>query len=478
MKNLKIRYYLEATSKDLEARIKKELVMASINYGYSELDKKGNKQYKPTRFSLQVNILPNRFGLKEYNFKFDEIVFKNMNKNDASVRTKMLQLETALIEIATEHISAVTLPTSTELIAELSSRMRVKKVVEAKISILDFLYSKIKTDTENINKSKKRSKTANTIKTYITVSHLIENYQIATNEILSFANFNEKSYWKFWDVLDDILSNKIIVFNPKQPKRQRKQSYGYLVSTLRKYQISLLASLRQAKKEGHITPLDVNDSELILQNVKAAKIFYLESDLLKSVLESDVSTNYELQNAKDYLIIASLTGMRFESMKDAENTTITSFKDNKYDFKYIHSIHNKTTTEVFIPLLKPVCDIINQRGFPKIPVNSVINENLKKLLKYLNVEPTTKVKLVTYSNGTIETTEPISGLMRTHDCKGNFYSNLRALQISKSVIDSITHPDRPPENAMGKIYDKTDMLTIAKEFVDVVNKVESDVYTF
>lgn len=479
MKNIKTRYYLEPKAKNVDERTKPELIMAEISYGYAEINKQGQKRHKPTRYSLQENILPTKFGKKEENFKFDEKIFKKGQNNNSTVKTKMLQFENALNEIANEYISKKEAPTPKELTNLLTIKLRVETVTAPKLSILDYLYTKIEKDTENSSKSKRNSKRTNTIKTTVTLSHLFENYQIATSERLFFEEFNEIKYWQFWDVLDDILKDKIQIENPNQKRKQRKQSYGYLVNSLRKYQKSLIATLKEAAKDGFKVPLDIHDTNLILENVDAAKDFYVETHLIKKIIESDVSFDVKLQTAKDYFITASLTGMRYESMEMAQNAEIHKCKDGIYNFDYIHSIHNKTNTEVFVPFLKPVKEIIERLGkFPNVPTNSDVNEYLKLLFRHLELNRLESVTKVTYRNGTISTKEPISDLITSHDCKGTFYSNLYSLNVPETVIDNITHPDGKPKNAMAKIYNKTTMLTKTKLFVDAIMKIESDVYTF
>lgn len=479
MKNIKKRYYLEPKAKNVDERTKPELIMVEISYGYAIINKQGKKRHTPARYSLQENILPTNFGKKEANFKFDESVFKKVSIHNSTVKTKMLQFENALNEIANEYLSKKELPTPSELTAKLASRLRTEVVIAPKLSILDYMYGKIAKENENSIKSMKTSKKSNTIKTYVTVSHLIENYQIATNEKLTFEGFNEAKYWEFWDVLDDILKDKIQVINPNQKRKQRKQKHGYLVVSIRKYQKALLSTLKDAVKEGFKVPLNVHDTNLILDDIEAAKGFYVETDLIKKINDADVAFDEKLQNAKDYFVIASMTGMRFESMKDAQKKEIQTYSDEKYNFQYIHSIHNKTSTQVYIPLLKPVKEILERNGkFPMIPTNSEINKNLKLLFKHLKLDRLEKVTKVTYRNGTISTKEPMSDLISTHDCKGTFYSNLYALNVPENAIDNITHPDRKPKNAMGKIYNKTTMLAKAKMFVDEIMKIKSDVYTF
>lgn len=478
MKNIKIRYYLEPKSNNVDERTKPELIMAEIGYGYFRINNKREKRYTPVRLSLQENILPVKFGKKETNFKFDEAVFKKASNNNSTVKTKMGRFEIALDEIAIQYILKNEVPTPKELSSKLTIKLRTEFVAIPKLGILDYMYDKIAKEIENSGKSMKKSKRLNTIKPYTTVSHLIENYQIATNEKLTFEEFNEKKYWHFWDVLDDILKDKIKVVNPNQKRKQRKQDYGYLVVTIRKYQKVLLTTLKEAVKDGFKIPLDVHDSNLILEDVEAVKDFYVETELLKQIIKADVVYDAKLQMAKDYFIVASLTGMRYESMEEAQTKEIQTCGDYGYSFKYIHSVHNKTKTEVYVPLFKPVLDIIEQGGFPKVPTNSEINKNLKLLFKHIGLNKLENVTKVTYRSGTISTKEPMSDLISSHDCKGTFYSNLYALNVPETVIANITHPDRKPKNAMARVYNKTNMLTKTKLFVDEILKIKSEIYIF
>jgi hypothetical protein len=479
MKNIKIRYYLEPKAKNVDERIKPELIMVQISYGYSVINGKGIKRHTPLRYSLQENIMPNKFGKKEGNFKFDESIFKKSISNNATVKTKMLQFEGALNEITNEFISKREVPSPEELATRLASKLRTEMDVAPKLSILDFLYSKIEKETENSLKSMRKSKRVSTIKAYVTVSHLIENYQIATNEKLSFEEFTEAKYWYFWDVLDDILKDKIKVVNPNQKRKQRKQNYGYLAVSIRKHQKTLLTTLKEAAKENFKVPFDLYDINLILEDVCATKDFYVETVLIKQIIEADVSFDYKLQMAKDYFIIASLTGMRYESMAIAQKAEIQTCKEGKYNFDFIHSLHNKTSTQVYIPFLKPVQEIIKKNGkFPNVPSNSEINEYLKLLFKYLGLTRLEDVTKVTFRSGTISTKEPMCDLISTHDCKGTFYSNLFALNVPETAIDNITHPERKPNNPMARVYNKTNMLTKAKLFVDEIVKLECEIYTF
>jgi hypothetical protein len=69
--------------------------------------------------------------------------------------------------------------------------------------------------------------------------------------------------------------------------------------------------------------------------------------------------------------------MRFESMQDSINSEAKVFKDDNYNFKYSHSKYNKTSIEVYIPLLKPVLDIIG-----RMVINCQFLTIMVKLINY------------------------------------------------------------------------------------------------
>lgn len=478
MKNRKIRYYLEPKSKNVDERTKPELIMVSISYGYAVINSRGKKRHSPVRYSLQENILPIRFGKKETNFTFDEDVFNKSSINNSTVKTKMTQFANALTEIANDYISKGEVPTPKELTVKLANKLRTEVLVEPKVSILDYLKRKIEKETEKSGKSMKSSKRGSTIKTFKTVGHLIENYEIATNQKLLFESFNEDKYWEFWDVLDDILKDEIKVENPNQKRKQRKQSYGYLIVSIRKYQKALLATLKEALKDNYTTPLNIFDQDLILDDQESSKNFYIETSIIEKIIGADVAFDEKLQIAKDYFIIASLTGMRYESMEEAQTKQIEVFDVSNRSVNYIHSINNKTKTEVCVPLFRPVIDIIEKNGFPKVPSNAEINIYLKLLFKHLGLNRLEAYTKKTFRSGDIHEYEPLCDLISSHDCRGTFYSNMYALNVPEEVFAKITHPDRKSANAMSSVYNKTKMLTKTRLFVEEILKINSDVYTF
>jgi hypothetical protein len=408
-------------------------------------------------------------------------VFNKATKNNATIRTKMYKLQMAINKLENKYEVAGVIPPpeefKTDLLVELG---RNKKITVKDKTLLDFLYSLIDGRIADSDLGKRNSITLNTIKTYKTLSHLVENYQIATKEILTFKNFDKLKYWRFWEVQDEILKDKIKVVNPKQPRKQRKQSYGYLVTTLRKYQSALVKVFKEADEDNLEMALNVYDKNLVLERAEASKDMYVDEVELQKVIDANVEFDKDLQMAKDYIVIGSLTGMRYESMFDTKNTKVESYADNKYNFEYIHSKQNKTKTEVFMPLLKPVKDILLKYNdeFPMVQSNAAINSKLKKLFKYLEIDSLEDETLKTFRSGTLKSKKSKSKLITTHDCKKTFYTNLFNNGVNPTAIDNMTHPDASKPNKMAKVYNKASMMDKAKMFVDEINKVESKIYRF
>lgn len=483
MKKPRIRYALEQKDKEVQKRTKQELVIAQITAGF--VSSSGNeRKYERVKYSLEATILPKDFGKQENNFNYDKPTFDKYSLSNRGIKNQMERLESNVGKLHSNYVINGQYPTAKEFKTALEIIMgrkeREKKFVP---TVLEFLKAKIDTDLTNIDSSRKGEIKFNTIKTYKTLVSYIENYESATSSILTFDKLNESVYWNFWDVQDEILRGIITVSIDTRTKKQQIKKNGFLISSICKYQKTLIKLLRLAKKAGIEISLDLDNIDLVLEDKPNSKdIFINEADLSK-IINSNV-TGKELSQAKDYVILASLLGMRYESMEEGNDEPINIFKDEKYNFKYIHSSQNKTGTQVIIPLMKPVEDIIikHQNQFPKFSSNQEINRWLKKLFLDLKINTLEKITYHTYKLGEITEHKPLNEIISTHDFKKTFYSNLTLMLVNESVIDNVTHPDRVKKNPMGKFYDRTKMLDKAKQFVDEIKRAntikKSKIYTF
>lgn len=482
MKKPKIRYFLEPKGKDIKKRIKPELILAEVNAGFVSFV--GNKRkYGRFKYSLESTILPKDFGKPDNNFKFDREVFEKYSKSNRGIKTSMEMFERIIDTLHSNYIINKKHPLPSQFKKDVEILMG-RKDRETKFvpSIYEFLQSKIKTDTENIDSSKKEEIKPNTIKSYKTLANYIENYEHVTKTLFTFDRLNKDTYWHFWDVQDEILRGIIEISIEGRARKQQIKPMGFLVNSICKYQKTLIKVLRDAKKSGIEIILDLDDINLVLEEKPNSKDFYINESNLQKVINAKVTSDDMIQ-AKDYVILASLFGMRYESMEDGFGRPVKSLKEGKYNFHYIHSKQMKTGTEVIIPLMKPALEVIERYNyqFPKFASNTEINRWVKELFVKLKIVSIEEVIYYTYKLGVIPDSRPISEIVSTHDFRKTFYSNLMLLNVEERFIDSVTHPDKIKANKMGKVYDRTKMLDKAKQFVDEINRVnkikKSKIYT-
>jgi hypothetical protein len=482
MKNIKTRLILKGRNKHATLRTAKELVLAEVSAGFKAMQN-ATAVYSKFQISLECQIKPQHFGLDDSNYKFDKDVFEKYSKQNAAVKTRIRTLEAA-IDAVDNHFTLIEhQPSAQEFKKELFVRLgREKRKTETKKiipSVLSFLRVKIETDEKNINSNRKDEIKDNSIKTYRTLEGYIEKYQQYTGSVLQFADFDKEqvTWWNFWDVQDDILRGKITLPKIEGKRKQTHLEYGFTFNSVKKYQSALCKVLKLARKQDIDFALDVTDTNLIVKSTPSHKDLYINQAHLQKIIDCKPTTP-ELQEAKDYVILASLTGMRYQSMAEAHISQIEYYDEDGYDFNYIHSKQGKTNTECMIPLLKPVLEITQRHGnqFPKFSENATINKSVKILFEIFDIS--VKETIYSYKSGVIARERNINELVSTHDFRKSFYTNLNLMKVTDTVIDGITHPDKVKENAMSEIYNVSTMLDKAKLFVDEIHMATSNIYTF
>ncbi len=451
-----------------------------VRYGYYRPNPKGRKVYIPVKVVLQKKILPKNFGLPEKNYVFNSDVFDKYSRSNREVKNAMYQFEEIVCRAASKYPIDV-VPSPEEFKKDILEQLgRLERLDYAHLGILDFVEQEIRRYEQENSMGTVGSLGKDTIKTYRTIRTLVLEYQSATSEVLTFQNLDAERYKKFWDVLDAILRDEIKLKEKIRSKSQSKQRYGYLVNTIRKYQDALLKTLGNAQRTYKITPaLNLESPGLKLKKADSSKDFYISEEELDLILKTDVSYDEGMQMAKDFLVVACLTGMRFQSMQDSSFQSVEEVSSDKYNFKYFHSYQNKTQTEVYMPILKPVMEVIKRRGgaLPKWNSNGDMNKKLKVFSEAVGLDTIVTETLVTYNCGKVEVPRPKHELISTHDGRKSFITNLAKLGATQSVVDSMTHPDKKPANPMNKVYIKMTLLDKAEKFVDEIKKVDSDIYT-
>lgn len=482
-----LRFYLDS----YENKHKERKIFLDISIGYSEIDysipyvnyNSDRKKYKSIKISSGCRIKPENFGklIDKGNrkvFVFDQKVFDKYSRVNRSIKTKLEQIENGVTEVTNHFYIKKNNPTPKEfkdlLLVELGRKQG--DIIKEK-SVLEYLYDKIKTDREDSKKGKKNALSFNHIKTYVSLSRMFENYQIATKNEVMFSDFNNKNFqWEFFGVIDAVYRGEIEVHNPSQTKKQRKDPTGYGVKSINKYIKLLHRILRLGKRDGYNMTLDIENSSLMLENSSAEKEIYLSESELKKVINTKI-VDSELLNAKQYLILASLMGLRIEDMSILHNLKPKTYKKENKSFIGVKVYINKTKTEVIIPLLNPVQDVLKESE-GKFPVfKESVNKHLKILCDLLKINSLEERTKISFRDGKLETLKvPKYELVTTHDCRRSFITNLGLKGVSQDIVLSITHPKKKDSNNMMSVYNNSSMVDKAITFLNAIKKIDSEVY--
>jgi len=481
MKQPRIRYFLEANPDKFGKRSRKELVMAEVNAGFIII-MNGARKYSRFKISLEERIEPENFGYQKDNFKFNMNVLEGYSyrTKNKSLMIKMSKLHNKVMEVYNHFLFSDIIPNADEFKNELFIRMgRNERYKETKTlpTIKEALTKVVELEAKILSSSNDK-KEENTLRTYNTLLHYIDRFEKVTGRTLLFDNFDNATYFYFWKVQNNIVKGTIKC-HIEGHKKVTTTPYGMLSSSVNKYQ-KLLKTLLQ--KTGYETQLDYSDLGMIAKNTNNRKDIYLTVDELQIIIKANATEN-KFKIARDYILLSSMMGMRFESMKEAIGKTVNELESDSGKFYYIHSNQKKTKTETYIPIFKPALEIIknNNNVFPKFPANSKVNQYVKEFLFEIGIHRKEKVKIIPYLDSPFEVEQPIYELISTHDFRKTFYTNLALINVPETTIDLVTHPAKS-SNKMAKIYNKATLVDNARKFFEEVtfrnNRKKSKVYYF
>lgn len=488
MKYPTTRFYLDT----YENKKGEKKIFVDISFAYSEIDldkirknfNSERKKYKRVKMFTECKIKPENFGKLVFRgdkkvFTFDQRIFDRYSRTNRSIKTKLERIENAVNEVGNLFYVKKLNPTPAEFKNKLLIELGItNEEVTKEKSVLEYLREKIETDKEDAKQGKKDALTLNHIKTYTSLSRMFENYELATKHRVLFSDFNDRNFqWEFFGVVDSIYRGDTKVVNLNQSKKQRRDPTGYGVKSINKYIKLLHRVLRLGKRDGYNMTLDIENSSLMLENPPPQKEIYLNENELKTIIKTKV-TDPELLNAQQYLVMASLMGLRIDDMSKLHELETEIFKKDDKSFIGVKVYINKTKTEVIIPILKPVQDILddNQGKFPLF--RETVNKHIKSLCAILKINTLEERTKISFRDGKLETLKiPKWQLITTHDCRRSFVTNLGLKGINQDIVAFITHPKKKDNNNMMAVYNNSSMVDKAFTFLDAIDKIESDIYS-
>ncbi|UQD55763.1 site-specific integrase [Flavobacterium sp. K5-23] len=273
----------------------------------------------------------------------------------------------------------------------------------------------------------------NTVRQLPVVNSIINLYDTHIGSKLTFAKLTEQIFHDLWKFANDNRIKKIGV--PYKPR------------TLSSYQGCLLRMCTLAQENGEKLGMIANHKKLKI-DLKKVKLdnskvdLYLKEDKLLEIINHKFE-NKTWENTRQYIILASLTGMRTQSMSWCSGQPIA--KCTKHGYSYIDSEQGKTGTECFIPLPYCVKKLCVNDHFPVWNYSSVTyNKTVKKILAYFNV--------------------PQSKDFSKHNLRSTLVTNLANNLLPLDKIALITHPKKIESTTAVSIYVRVEKLYRAEIF--------------
>lgn len=469
MKTPKHFFNLESTVSKTE----EQLIFFNMSYGYKEFNTLKNKMdYTPFRISTQQRI-EKRFW-DSVNYKANPAYIKTKGKtlNDELHRVEKASND-ALTSFYSEHSR---IPSPSELkelvLIKLDRKVKIIKDISLKSYIsgkLEYFKSLPLTSANKVQKG--------TIQTYAHILTQIEKYETKRNEILTFQNFDETKYWTFFEVINEIYK--------EEHHKENAPSHGYMVNSIAKISKTFLSLLKMAKQDEVPMILNLDKKGLRIQELKKSNEVYINQNQLQEILNANVAHSSEFTNAKNYLIISSLTGLRYEDMYELNKLKISPFNGKNRAFNGFITPVRKVSrvnkeVNICVPLFKPVAQLVAENGgkFPAFPKNQPMNRQLKKFCEYLGFDDNIECTYWYYKHEkpVIEYT-PMHKLIETHTGRKTFYTNLTQLQISENIIETITHP-KFSSKTMAGVYNNSSIIDNAEVLLDSIDKCDSGIYKY
>lgn len=488
---MKYTFTLENDEKRNPGRIKAELVYVIINNANNGVFS-SDKKYDRLKLSIEVKIEPKYFGKKENKFKYDP----NIIKKHANSKTQILNVQIRKYESAIEEVHALfksqnIIPTKEQFKNSIISKIKGEEFVinknidHSRKYLSDYISNKIDHYKSRLNKGDSDAISKSRIQIYETTRKHLCNFENYKKYKLEFSKIANSDILDFYDFINDYKTKKIQINNDVfRSNRPLKFDNGASQNTMAKYSKALTALINKAiDDDGILCNLNTKNKSIKIRETNAAKSeFYMSEQFLLEIYNIEPKEP-QLLFARNYLLLGSLLGFRYELFKDCERKKYSEFKEDNISFKFIESFSGKTKSTTYVPLFRIAVEILDKHfngAFPSIPENNILNKNIKDLIKKYNLDKKLTITPTLYGLGKIDIISKIGNTLSSHDCRSSLISNLSTYGVDEHIIASITHPKRNNKLGAFNSYNRIDHIKKAKRFYWEVNESvkDSDIYYF
>jgi hypothetical protein len=464
----------------------KHLIYFNLNYGFKTYNPITEKhQYKYLRLSTEHSILKDYWiQIKKTDSIDGEPIYK---ANQTYVRKFGKDLNVALENIKTISISQLRIykdtynlnPEPKELKRLVLEKLNRIEKRSTDVLITKFI-DKVISERRSLPSSSKKHWSKTTAKQYNNLKIHIEHYQTRDNISLTFLNLNEKSYWRFFEAINEIHIEKQLI-EDKPLIKGKPIKYNTIAKICKQLRVVLGATSEHKIEIG----FNWNDTKYKINEVKTENHTSLNESQLQTIIDEDVSHSKEFINARNYILVSSLTGLRLGDMKEVYNCKIEIFKSQQKKFKGFQtrirkSQENRDELYTIIPLAKVLIKIVNENNgnLPSFPSSAVLGRQIKKYLKFLkfNDEIEFRERYYPESEYRLEKHKQ-SDKFTPHSCRYTFITNMSQLDVPESVVKNITHPTVKARSILAG-YDLSNMQDNAYKLIRNLKGKKSKVYKY
>jgi len=462
-KTAKSHFYLEQKQNAFGER----LISLNFSYGYRLIDPISHRTiYKPIKISTRQVIAPKYWdGRPKYRANRKYVLSKGKDLNNYLDRIENI----AYTQLSLYRDAHDKNPNPNELKELIEIKLQRKEKPEKEVYIIDYIKKQIELRTSLSVGSKKKWSQATAIQYQNLINH-IEYYETEKNIKLTFSNFTKELYLDFFETLNQ--------------QRIKEHGVPYLINGLAKICKHLYTILNSAYDDELRISFKFKSGDLKIQEVKSQSGTHLTSEHLERIIKSDVSHSKEFTNAKNYIVISSLTGLRIGDMKKLHESNIETFISNNVSFKGFKtkirkSIENKNELLVVIPVSLHIDNLIKRydNQFPSFPSQPVLRRQIRKLLKHLEIDSPVKITKRFYPDQEQSFLKPQYEVFSPHDCRRTFITNLKQLGISNDIIGNITHPTIKYKSILDS-YDKSSLSDNALKLINALSDKTSNIFNF
>jgi hypothetical protein len=459
---------------NIESRPNKDgtrLVFFNLSYGYNEFNSvSGKSKYIPLRISTKVRVLP-KYWDTNLGYLDSKYSLNAGKTKDLLLKKVKSEAEITLENYWRENDFSDPKPSVLKQLVEI--RLKRKQIVAQSLPIQEFIDELIQQNSKVTPTQKSKLSDKQTDK-YNTIKNQIEEFGKSRNTVFTLSNFSNDRFYEYLNFINDNRKQ-----NPCYPN-------GYLVNGISKNANTLLALLGKARDAGYEIAINLNDSNLRIEEVKSVDAeVYLSEDDLRKIIDANTAKSKEFENARNFFIICSLTSLRYEDMSCLHELELERVKGKKHEFVGFLTKLRKPSNQkkkdifTFIPAFELVRDIVEQNGgkFPKFPCNQVMNTQLKKFALYVGLDKQYTLKLQYYGmDKPIEQVVPLYERVKCHMGRSTFITNISKLGVVDTAIEHITHPTTP-KGIISTVYNKSSLIDRAELFLDSLKAANpSDIY--